>query len=86
MLLAALVIPGQVGMLPLFLMLKAMGLVNTMAGVVVPFMAGIFGIFMIRQYALSHPRRPARRRAGGRRGRVPHLLDHRAAGDPARSW
>ncbi len=54
-LLAALVIPGQVGMLPLFLMLKSMGLVNTMAGVVVPFMAGIFGIFMIRQYALSIP-------------------------------
>lgn len=55
LLLAALVIPGQVGMLPLFLMLKSMGLVNTMAGVVVPFMAGIFGIFMIRQYALSIP-------------------------------
>jgi len=54
-LLAALVIPGQVGMLPLFLMLKSLGLVNTMAGVVVPFMAGIFGIFMIRQYALSIP-------------------------------
>jgi multiple sugar transport system permease protein len=54
-LLAALVIPGQVGMLPLFLLLKSMGLVNTMAGVVVPFMAGIFGIFMIRQYALSIP-------------------------------
>ena len=54
-LLAALVIPAQVGMLPLFLMLKSMGLVNTMAGVVVPFMAGIFGIFMIRQYALSIP-------------------------------
>ena len=54
-LLAALVIPGQVGMLPLFLLLRAMGLVNTMAGVVVPFMAGIFGIFMIRQYALSIP-------------------------------
>jgi multiple sugar transport system permease protein len=54
-LLAALVIPGQVGMLPLFLLLKSMGLVNTMAGVVVPFMAGIFGIFMIRQYAMSIP-------------------------------
>ena len=54
-LLAALIIPAQVGMLPLFLLLKALGLVNTMAGVVVPFMAGIFGIFMIRQYALSIP-------------------------------
>ena len=54
-LLAALVIPGQVGMLPLFLMLKGMGLVNTYVGVIVPFMAGVFGIFMIRQYALSIP-------------------------------
>jgi multiple sugar transport system permease protein len=54
-LLAAIVIPAQVGMLPLFLELKAMGLVNTVVGVVLPFMAGVFGIFMIRQYALSIP-------------------------------
>jgi multiple sugar transport system permease protein len=55
LLLTAIVIPAQVGMLPLFLLMRAMGLVNTMAGVVVPFMAGVFGIFMIRQYALSIP-------------------------------
>jgi len=54
-LLAALVIPGQVAMLPLFLMLKAMGLVNTWAGVIVPGMAGVFGIFLVRQYARSVP-------------------------------
>ncbi len=55
LLLAALVIPGQVSMLPLFLLLKSLGFVNTYAGVVVPFMATIFGIFMVRQYALSIP-------------------------------
>ena len=55
LLLVAMVIPAQVGMLPLFLLLKAMGLVNTMVGVIVPFMAGVFGIFMIRQYAMSIP-------------------------------
>jgi multiple sugar transport system permease protein len=54
-LLAALVVPGQVAMLPLFLMLKSMGLVNTWAGVVVPGMAGVFGIFLVRQYARSLP-------------------------------
>jgi len=54
-LLAALVIPGQVAMMPLFLMLKAMGLVNTWAGVIVPGMAGVFGIFLVRQYARSIP-------------------------------
>ena len=54
-LLTALVIPGQVAMMPLFLMLKAMGLVNTWAGVIVPGMAGVFGIFLVRQYARSIP-------------------------------
>jgi multiple sugar transport system permease protein len=54
-LLAALVIPGQVAMLPMFLMLKILGLVNTWAGVVLPGMAGIFGIFLVRQYARSVP-------------------------------
>ncbi len=54
-LLTALVIPSQVGMLPLFLLLKSLGLVNSYAGVLVPWMASVFGIFMIRQYALSLP-------------------------------
>ncbi len=54
-LLAALVIPGQVAMLPLFLMLKQMGVVNTYWGVIIPGMASVFGIFLVRQYALSIP-------------------------------
>jgi multiple sugar transport system permease protein len=55
LLLAALVIPAQVGMLPLFLMLKSMGLVNSYWGVIIPTMASVFGIFMIRQFMLSIP-------------------------------
>jgi multiple sugar transport system permease protein len=55
LLIAALVIPGQVAMLPLFLMLKGMGLVNTWMGVLIPGMAGIFGIFLVRQYARGVP-------------------------------
>jgi len=54
-LVGALVIPGQIGTLPLFLMLKQMGLVNTYAGALVPWLASIFGLFLIRQYALSLP-------------------------------
>jgi multiple sugar transport system permease protein len=54
-LLAALVIPGQTAMLPLFLLLKWMGLINTYLGVVIPGMASIFGILLVRQYALSIP-------------------------------
>jgi multiple sugar transport system permease protein len=54
-LVAALVVPGQIGMLPLFLELKAMGLVNSYAGALVPWLAGIFGIFLVRQFCLSIP-------------------------------
>ena len=55
LLLLALVIPGQLGMLPLFLMLRELGLVNTYLGVLIPGLASIFGIFLVRQYALSIP-------------------------------
>ncbi len=54
-LIGALVIPGQVAMLPLFLLLKYMGLVNTYGGIIVPAMAGIFGIYLVRQYARTIP-------------------------------
>jgi multiple sugar transport system permease protein len=55
LLLGSLVIPAQVAMLPLFLMLKTLGLVNTLAGVLVPSLAGIFSIFLVRSYAASLP-------------------------------
>ena len=54
-LLTGLLIPVQVSMLPLFLLLKQMHLVNTYGGVIVPTLASIFGIFLIRQYAISIP-------------------------------
>ena len=54
-LLGALVIPGQVAMLPLFLMLKPLGLINTYGGAVVPMMASVFGIFLVRQFARGIP-------------------------------
>ena len=54
-LLAALVVPAQVVMLPLFLELRALGLVNTLWGAMVPGLASVFGIFMVRQYALAVP-------------------------------
>jgi len=54
-LVGALVIPSQVAMMPLFLMLKWMGLVNTYAGLMVPMLASVFGIFLVRQYARTVP-------------------------------
>ncbi|MGH8472334.1 MAG: carbohydrate ABC transporter permease [Gammaproteobacteria bacterium] len=54
-LVATLVVPGQVTMLPLFMLLKYLGLINSYWGVIVPGMASVFGIFLFRQYALSIP-------------------------------
>src|SRR4051794_28094159 len=55
LMLGALVIPSQVALVPLFLLLKQLGLVNTYGGVILPAMASIFGIFLVRQYALGIP-------------------------------
>jgi multiple sugar transport system permease protein len=55
LLLGALVIPAQIAMMPLFLMLKELGLVNSFGGVIVPAMASVFGIFLVRQYARGIP-------------------------------
>ena len=55
LLLSSMIIPAQVTMLPLFLMLKNFGFINTYMAIIIPGLANIFGIFLIRQYALSIP-------------------------------
>ena len=55
LLVAALGIPAQVAMLPLFLLLKSLGLVNTYAGVLIPYIATIYGVFLVRQFMISIP-------------------------------
>jgi len=54
-LLGALLIPVQVTMIPLFLLMKQLHLVNSYGGVIVPALAGVFGIYLVRQYARSIP-------------------------------
>jgi len=54
-LLATLAVPAQVGMLPLFLLLRSVGLVNSIWGVILPSAASVFGIFLVRQYARAIP-------------------------------
>lgn len=54
-LIGALVIPTQVAMMPLFLMLKQMGLVDSYLGVMLPMFATVFGIFLVREYARTIP-------------------------------
>jgi multiple sugar transport system permease protein len=55
LLIASLVVPGQVAMLPLFLIFKQLGLVNSYAGVILPSLAGIFAILFVRQATLAIP-------------------------------
>jgi multiple sugar transport system permease protein len=54
-LMSAMVVPAQVAVLPLFLMMRALGLVNTFLGAALPAFTTIVGIFLVRQYALSIP-------------------------------
>ncbi len=54
-LLLTMLIPMQVTMVPLFLLLRQMGLINTYWGVILPGIASVFGMFLVRQYALSIP-------------------------------
>jgi len=55
LLLAALIVPVQVAMIPLFLLMKWLHLVNSYGGVIVPALASVFGIYLVRQYARSIP-------------------------------
>ena len=54
-LLATLMLPGTVTLIPRFLMVHYFGLANTYAGVVLPSFAGAFGIFLLRQFFLNIP-------------------------------
>ncbi len=52
---ATLMIPLQVIMVPIFLQLKALGMLNTLWGVIIPPAATPTGIFLARQYMLTLP-------------------------------
>lgn len=54
--LATLMVPGSVTLVPLFVLMSKLGLVNTYAAVILPFVAGAFGVFLMRQFMLGVPR------------------------------
>lgn len=55
MILSALMIPGQVTLVPLYLMITQFKLVNTFAGVLLPGLADVIGIFLLKQYIQTMP-------------------------------
>ncbi|WP_438347362.1 carbohydrate ABC transporter permease [Paenibacillus sp. FA6] len=55
MVLATMMIPSQVTMIPVYLILNKMNLTNTMLGIVLPGLVGAFGIFLFRQFMTTIP-------------------------------
>lgn len=53
--LATMMIPAFVTFMPLFVFVSNMNLTNTRAGLILPFLAGAFGAFLMRQYMLGLP-------------------------------
>jgi multiple sugar transport system permease protein/sn-glycerol 3-phosphate transport system permease protein len=54
-LLAAMMIPGQVALIPNYVVLKHLGWINKYAGIVIPHVSSVFGAFLLRQYFLTIP-------------------------------
>lgn len=55
-LLAALMVPVQLTVIPLFILMRTLGLVDNLASVWLPATVNVFGIFFLRQYFASIPR------------------------------
>ncbi|MGN6742064.1 MAG: carbohydrate ABC transporter permease [Amnibacterium sp.] len=53
--LATIMIPTQVLMIPTFVMFASVGLTNTLGAAIVPWLASAFGVFLMRQFFLSLP-------------------------------
>lgn len=54
--LAALMVPGQVTIIPTFILMRNLGLMNTHEALWVPGLINVFGIFLLRQFFLRTPR------------------------------
>ncbi|MDQ7909220.1 carbohydrate ABC transporter permease [Phytohabitans sp. ZYX-F-186] len=53
--LGTLMVPSMVTFVPQFVMVSNLGLVNSYGGLILPFLATPFGVFLMRQYLLSVP-------------------------------
>jgi multiple sugar transport system permease protein len=53
--LGTLMVPFVVTFVPLFVLVSNLGMVNTFPGLILPFLAGPFGVFLMRQFFLSLP-------------------------------
>ena len=70
LLLTTMMVPPAVLLIPNFLVVRELGMVDTLWGVILPGFAGAFGIFLLRQYFLN----------------IPADLEHAARIDGCGSW
>jgi len=56
LIIATLMVPPQILMLPSYLIVSKLGWLNTYAGLIIPRAGGAFGIFMLRQFILTIPK------------------------------
>lgn len=54
--LATMMVPGQIIMIPQYTMMVNYGLINTYAGLFLPKLTGVFGLFLLRQFFLNFPK------------------------------
>ena len=54
--LALMMVPGQIFIIPRFKMMVKLGLTNTMTGLVLPGLFNVFGVFLMRQFFSTLPR------------------------------
>jgi multiple sugar transport system permease protein len=55
LLLASLMVPNQVTVIPIFLLMRTFGLIDTHLSIILPGLVSAFGVFMMRQFYLSLP-------------------------------
>ncbi|RSK25934.1 carbohydrate ABC transporter permease [Bacillus sp. HMF5848] len=55
LIIALMIVPIEATILPLFLVVNEMGLINTMVGYLLPFIVNVMNIFLFRQHFLSFP-------------------------------
>ncbi|HEY6057661.1 MAG TPA: carbohydrate ABC transporter permease [Candidatus Limnocylindrales bacterium] len=53
--LATLMVPAGITLIPNFVLMSSLGLVNSYPGLILPFLAGPFGVFLMRQFMLGIP-------------------------------
>src|ERR671934_2235243 len=67
---STLTVPAQVTLIPVFFILRTLGLLDTYPGVIIPGLADVFGIFLMKQYIQT----------------LPTELEHAARVDGASEW